>query len=148
MVRDGSITGSSGSASNRANSRMRKPIWLAIVALCLLGQPVTASAAPGDPPYDGQYMRLATILGGLHHLRPLCGADEPQVWRDKMTALIAAENPTPDRRKRLIDEFNRSYRSFAEIYRDCTPAALTIINSYLSEGAHISEDVLNHYGHR
>jgi uncharacterized protein (TIGR02301 family) len=78
----------------------------------------------------------------------LCGANEPQIWRDKMNALIAAENPSPDRRKRIIDEFNRSYRSLAEIYRDCTPAAEALINQYLNEGARISEDVLSHYGRR
>jgi uncharacterized protein (TIGR02301 family) len=105
-----------------------------------------AAAAPGDPPYDADYMRLAQILGGLHHLRPLCGANEPQIWRDKMNALISAENPSPERKKRLIDEFNRSYRTFAEIYRDCTPAAEAIIDQYLAEGARISEDVLSRYG--
>jgi uncharacterized protein (TIGR02301 family) len=119
-----------------------------LLSLALFASPLQAEAAPGDPPYEEQYMRLAAILGGLHHLRPLCGANEPQLWRDKMNALINAENPSPDRRKRLIDEFNRSYRSFAEIYRDCTPAAQAIINRYLSEGARISEDVLSHYGRR
>ncbi|MDR3493738.1 MAG: TIGR02301 family protein [Ancalomicrobiaceae bacterium] len=107
-----------------------------------------AMAAPGDPPYDEQYMRLAEILGGLHHLRPLCGANEPQIWRDKMNALIAAEDPTPDRRRRLIDKFNRSYRSFAEVYRTCTPGAQAIIERYLAEGAKLSEDVLDRYGKR
>jgi uncharacterized protein (TIGR02301 family) len=118
---------------------------LGLLALAACGP---AKAAPGDPPYDEQLMRLATILGGLHHLRPLCGANEPQVWREKMSALIASERPSPDRRKRLIDEFNRSYRSLAEVYRDCTPAAQAIITRYLAEGAHISEDVLSHYGKR
>ena len=103
------------------------------------------AAAPGDPPYDEQYMRLAEILGGLHHLRPLCGANEPQVWRDKMSALIAAEDPPVERRKRLIDRFNRSYRSFSEIYRTCTPAAQDLVERYLVEGARLSEDVLRRY---
>ena len=122
----------------------RSALTAAIIAATLAGP---ASAAPGDPPYDAQYMRLAEILGGLHHLRPLCGAKEPQIWRDKMNALISAENPSPERRKRLIDEFNRSYRALAEVYRDCTPAAQAIIDRYLGEGARISEDVLNRYGH-
>jgi len=121
-------------------------LWLGagLLAFALATGPV--AAAPGDPPYDADYMRLAQILGGLHHLRPLCGAREPQIWRDKMNALIAAENPSPERRKRMIDEFNRSYRTFAEIYRDCTPAAEAIIDQYLAEGARISEDVLSRYG--
>lgn len=120
---------------------------IGFMACSLLSAPAIAAPA-GDPPYDDQLMRLAAILGGLHHLRPLCGANEPQLWRDKMNALIAAEHPGPDRRKRLIDEFNRSYRSLAEIYRDCTPAAEAIITRYLSEGASLSEDVLSRYGKR
>jgi uncharacterized protein (TIGR02301 family) len=119
---------------------------LALAAAVVASAP--AMAASGDPPYDEQYMRLAEILGGLHHLRSLCGASEPQIWRDKMNALIAAEDPTPDRRRRLIDKFNRSYRSFTEIYRTCTPGAQEIIERYLTEGAKLSEDVLNRYGKR
>ena len=118
-----------------------KADWLAAVRRGVAGLALAAAvvastpamAASGDPPYDEQYMRLAEILGGLHHLRPLCGANEPQVWRDKMNALIAAEDPTPDRRRRLIDKFNRSYRSFAEVYRTCTPGAQEIIERYLAD---------------
>ncbi len=132
---------------------------LAVRAACALGLAVlvvvAGGGAPGaaapnsaDPPYDEQYQRLAEILGGLHHLRSLCGASEPQLWRDKMNALIAAEDPSPERRKRLIDHFNRSYRSLAEIYRQCTPAAEDIIERYLAEGAKLSQDVLTHYGTR
>ncbi len=121
---------------------------IGLMALSLMAASPAMSAPPGDPPYDDQLMRLAAILGGLHHLRPLCGANEPQLWRDKMNSLIAAEHPGPDRKKRLIDEFNRSYRSLAEIYRDCTPAAEAIVARYLSEGASLSEDVLSRYGKR
>ena len=129
----------------RAGAR-RGIVGLALAAAIVASAP--AMAASGDPPYDEQYMRLAEILGGLHHLRPLCGANEPQVWRDKMNALIAAEDPAPDRRRRLIDKFNRSYRSFTEVYRTCTPGAQDIIERYLAEGARLSEDVLNRYGKR
>lgn len=121
---------------------------IGLMACSLLVSSPAMSAPAGDPPYDDQLMRLAAILGGLHHLRPLCGASEPQIWRDKMNSLIAAEHPGPERRKRLIDEFNRSYRSLAEIYRDCTPAAEAIITRYLAEGASLSEDVLSRYGKR
>lgn len=121
---------------------------VSLMAITLFAAAPAMAAPAGDPPYDDQLMRLAAILGGLHHLRPLCGANEPQVWRDKMNALISAEHPGPDRRKRLIEEFNRSYRSLAEIYRDCTPAAETIITRYLVEGASLSEDVLSRYGKR
>ncbi|WP_407048169.1 TIGR02301 family protein [Methyloraptor flagellatus] len=109
--------------------------------------PAHAAAAPADgPPYDEQILRLAEIMGALHHLRPLCGADEGQMWRDKMNALIQAEEPAPDRRKRIIERFNRSYRALAEVYRTCTPAAREIVDQYLREGAKLSRDVVSRYG--
>ena len=49
-------------------------------------------------PFDGDLQRLAEILGALHYLRALCGANEGQKWRDEMQALIDAEAPSGDRR--------------------------------------------------
>jgi uncharacterized protein (TIGR02301 family) len=103
-------------------------------------------AAPGDPPYVDQLMRLAEILGALHHLRPLCGANEAQVWRQKMSALLAAEEPSADERRRVVERFNQSYRSLAEIHRTCTPAASEIIDRYLAEGSRISREIVVRYG--
>ena len=68
-------------------------------------------------------MRLAEILGALHYLRALCGANEGQKWRDEMQALLDAEAPSGDRRNRLVANFNRGYRGFQQTYRTCTPAA-------------------------
>lgn len=105
-------------------------------------------AADDAPPYDEQILRLAEILGALHHLRPLCGANETQLWRDKMSALIQAEDPGPERRKRIIERFNRSYRTLSEVHRTCTPAAAEIVKQYLAEGAKLSRDVVARYGRR
>lgn len=121
---------------------------LAVAGLAVaVSRPAHAAAAPADgPPYDEQILRLAEIMGALHHLRPLCGADEGQMWRDKMNALIQAEEPAPDRRKRIIERFNRSYRALSEVYRTCTPAARAIVDQYLREGAKLSRDVVSRYG--
>ncbi|MBT9288631.1 TIGR02301 family protein [Prosthecodimorpha staleyi] len=107
---------------------------------------VPARALPGDPPYAESLMRLAEILGGLHHLRPLCGAPDGQIWRQKMSALIQAQDPTPEDRKRLVERFNQSYRSLAEIHRTCTPAAIEIIDRYLAEGGRLTRDIVSRYG--
>ena len=44
----------------------------------------SAPPPPDDRPYDNKLMRLAEILGAVHYLRELCGAQEGQVWRDQM----------------------------------------------------------------
>ncbi|MEJ1157843.1 TIGR02301 family protein [Prosthecomicrobium sp. N25] len=119
---------------------------LLALGLAELAATPAAGAAPGEPPYVDQILRLAEIMGALHHLRPLCGANEPQVWRQKMSALLAAEDPGPEERRRIVDRFNQSYRSLSEIYRTCTPAASEIIDRYLAEGSRISREIVVRYG--
>jgi uncharacterized protein (TIGR02301 family) len=110
------------------------------------GTAPAAPAAPADPPYEQQLQRLAEILGALHYLRPLCGAEEPAVWRDQMDQLLAAEDPTPERRARLVSQFNHGFSSFASVYRNCTPAALAAIERYIAEGARLTRDITTRYG--
>lgn len=130
-------------ASGRRRA-MAATIVAALLAAALPVRPV--SALPGDPPYAESLLRLAEILGALHHLRPLCGANEPQVWRQKMGQLLTAQDPTPEERRRLVERFNQSYRSLAEIHRVCTVSASEIMERYLSEGTQLSRDLVARYG--
>jgi uncharacterized protein (TIGR02301 family) len=115
-------------------------------ALLALAPPTLAAAQAGDPPYEGQLLRLSEILGALHYLRPLCGADEAQLWREQMEELMAAEEPSEQRKARLTDRFNLGYSSFASVYRSCTPAAAAIVDRYQREGAKIARDITARYG--
>jgi uncharacterized protein (TIGR02301 family) len=111
------------------------------------GEP--APAAPqiqgGPAPFETDLMRLSEILGALQYLRALCGANEGQKWRDEMQALLEAEAVTPDRRSRMVANFNRGYRSFQQAYRTCTPAATVAVRRYLDEGAKISREITARY---
>ena len=98
------------------------------------------------PAYEDEMMRLAEILGALHYLRDLCDAKEGQLWRDQMQELLDKEEPTPARRAELIARFNRGYRGFREIYRECTPAAAEAANRYLRQGTRIAAEIPNRYG--
>ncbi len=132
-------------------------IGLAIVAPILAStsaqaqrgaEPAPAPAPPiqgGPAPFDADLMRLSEILGALQYLRALCGANEGQKWRDEMQALLEAEAQTPDRRNRMVANFNRGYRSFQQAYRTCTPAANVAVRRYLDEGAKISREITARY---
>src|SRR5262250_693086 len=65
---------------------------LTIVVL-LIG--LTAAPTPGraeaSAPFDPNLQRLAEIMGALHYLRALCGANEGPKWRNEIQALIDAE---------------------------------------------------------
>ncbi|MGE0566095.1 MAG: TIGR02301 family protein [Pseudolabrys sp.] len=105
-----------------------------------------AQASEGAPaPFDGDLQRLAEIMGALHYLRALCGANEGQKWRNELQALIDAEVPSGERRQRVVASFNRGYRGFQQTYRTCTPAADLAVRRYLEEGARISRDITARY---
>jgi uncharacterized protein (TIGR02301 family) len=96
-------------------------------------------------PFDGDMQRLAEILGALHYLRNICGANEGDKWREQMQALVDAETPAGERRQKMIASFNRGYRGFQQTYRSCTPAAHIAIRRYLEEGTKISRDITARY---
>src|SRR5271169_4992467 len=98
------------------------------------------------PPYEGDFSRLAEILGALHYLGPLCGEKEKERWRGEMQGLLESEQPSANRRDRLVGSFNRGYQSYAQTYRNCTPAADLVIRRYLDEGAKLSRDIATRYG--
>lgn len=123
--------------------RMR-PLLLAIL---LIGSGVPAAAAPPDePPYEKDMLRLAEILGSVHYLRELCDADEGQTWRSVMQQLLDAENPSPERRARLVDSFNRGYNGFQQSYHRCTDTAVYVIRTYMDEGAELAQKIASRYG--
>ena len=99
----------------------------------------------GDVTLDGSLQRLAEILGALHYLRNICGANEGQKWRDEMQSLVNAEAPSGDRRLRMIASFNRGYRGYQQSYRTCTPAAELVIRRYLEEGSKIAREMTARY---
>ena len=116
-----------------------------IAALVSVVAAATPSRAQAPAPFDGNLQRLAEIMGALHYLRALCGANEGQKWRNEVQALIDAEAPSGDRRTRMVASFNRGYRSFQQTYRTCTPAADLVIRRYLEEGSKIARDVTARY---
>ena len=123
---------------------MRKFAATVLVVIAVHGA-APARAQDAAAPFDPDLLRLAEILGSLHYLRNICGANEGQKWRNQMQALVDAETPGGDRRARMIASFNRGYRGFQQTYRTCTPAANTTIRRYLGEGSKISRDLTARY---
>jgi uncharacterized protein (TIGR02301 family) len=113
---------------------------LRLTLLCLsLATPAAAQVTSSG--FDTNLERLSEILGSLHYLRALCGANEGPKWRNEMQALIDAEAQASDRRNRMIGAFNRGYRGFQQVYRTCTPPAKLAIRRYLDEGSKIARDI-------
>ena len=110
----------------------------AVLAAGLAG----ASFAAETKPYDDKLMRLSEILGAVHYLRELCGANEGQTWRDRMRELMDAEGSSALRRARLTRAFNQGYRSYSRTYNTCSSSAQTAIMRFLTEGTQLSEGLV------
>lgn len=113
-----------------------------LILTCACG---TARAQDAAAPFDADLQRFAEILGTLHYLRGICGANDGPKWRNEMQALTDAETPSGERRARMIAAFNRGYQGFQQTYRACTPAAGVAIRRYLDEGSKISRDLTARY---
>lgn len=115
---------------------------LIVLMLALSAVGGQAFAASDSKPYDDRLMRLSEILGAVHYLRELCGANEGQYWRDRMNDLMNAEGSTALRRAKLTRAFNQGYRSYSRTYNTCSPSAQTAITRFLSEGSELSDGML------
>jgi uncharacterized protein (TIGR02301 family) len=121
---------------------LNKLVTIGSLLLCLA---MPAKAQEAAAPFDADLQRLAEILGALHYLRPICGANDGARWRNEMQALVDAETPGGERRRKIVASFNRGYRGFQQTYRTCTPAADIAIRRYLDEGAKIARDITARY---
>jgi uncharacterized protein (TIGR02301 family) len=125
------------------------PAWRLLTAtlltLAATAQPAAAQgtvASSEAKPYDERLMRLSEILGAVHYLRELCGANDGQLWRDRMRELTDAEGSSALRRAKLTRSFNNGYRSYSRTYNSCTASAQTAINRFLSEGAELADAMM------
>ena len=114
-------------------------IRCAVVASALLLSVSHVGAQSAEKPYDDRLFRLSEILGAVHYLRELCGANEGQAWRDRMREIIEAEGSNALRRARLTRSFNQGYYSYSKTHKVCSSTAQTAISRFLSEGAQLSE---------
>lgn len=123
-----------------------KPAFAALaIAAVWLAMAPAAAAPPEAKPYDDRLMRLSEILGAVHYLRELCGANEGQYWRERMRELMEAEGSSALRRARLTRAFNQGYRSYSRTYNSCSPSAQTAVARFLAEGTQLSEGLIKSF---
>ena len=115
---------------------------MAVALAAAIAPPGAHANSPDNRPYDDRLLRLSEILGAVHYLRELCGANDGQLWRDRMTELMNAEGSSALRRARLTRSFNQGYRSYSRTYIACTPTAQTAISRFLTEGVQITESLM------
>lgn len=117
-----------------------------LVFLCLflnLPTETRAQAKANSPEYEQNFLRLAEVLGSVHHLWTICHRDEPQRWRDQMMKLLEVDAKSPARRARLINRFNTGYKNLKITYKKCDQTARQAELRFLSEGETVSKTLRN-----
>ena len=122
------------------------PLRVRVCALALAIVTMTSALAAqgsGDSrPYDDKLLRLCEILGAVHYLRELCGANDGQLWRERMKELMDTEGSSALRRAKLTRSFNNGYRSYSRTYNSCSASAQTAMSRFLAEGAEIASGLV------
>lgn len=101
-----------------------------VLAAMLSLAPINAKADN----FENGLMRLAEILGSIHHLRNICGANEGPLWRNKMIDMMNVAELGARERKKIIRHFNDAYYSIRTRYPDCTNDAARRANLLFNEG--------------
>lgn len=122
--------------------RVRRPALGALVLCATAIAALPLGAAQDTKPYDDRLYRLSEILGAVHYLRELCGAEEGQQWRERMSELLQAEGSSALRKAKLTRSFNKGYQSYSRTYNTCSPSAQNAINRFLAEGAQIADGLV------
>lgn len=122
------------------------PVWAASPKADV--EPPAPPVDAGTPaPYDDKLLRLGEVVGSVSYLRHLCAPDDPQDWREAMQKLVDTETKDePKRKGRLTAAYNRGYRSFAAVYTNCTPQAMTAEQQYRNEGATLASEITARFG--
>jgi len=116
--------------------------WSIVMTLLVLAVSTPAAVAQDSKPYDDKLLRLSEILGAVHYLRELCGANDGAQWRDRMREIMDGEGSSALRKAKLTRSFNNGYRSYGRTYQSCTPSAQAAIARFLSEGSQIADGLV------
>ncbi|WP_245410460.1 TIGR02301 family protein [Dichotomicrobium thermohalophilum] len=142
------------SMMGQGNTRRVGLLASLMIGIVLIAGPVANAQEAGEAasqrkdsrPYDKELFQLAEVLGAVHYLRALCGADEGQKWRDQMRGLVDAEGASALRRAQLVRSFNKGYRGYGRTYRRCTDLARRSIERLMKEGRTLAKRILDTAG--
>jgi len=112
---------------------LRTSAFVALMAVLNL----TPAPARADALDDG-LTRLSQILGTIHHLRDVCGANDGPLWRNKMIDMINAARLDPEKRQAMITQFNDAYYDARTGFPRCSGEAARRANMLFDEAERLA----------
>jgi uncharacterized protein (TIGR02301 family) len=110
----------------------------AALALALICAALPARAGSSGGPMENGLERLAEILGAVHHLREVCGANEGALWRNKMIDMMNTAALGAEQRQAMIAHFNDAYYQARAAFPDCSTKAAAKANSLFDEAQRLA----------
>lgn len=127
----------SGMARKTSGFGTRATIGAALaLALMLVSAPGSTPARAED--MTGGLLRLAEILGSVHHLREVCGAHEGALWRNKMIDMLNVADLDAGTRQVMVSHFNEAYYQARAAFPDCSDSAAAKANSLFDEARRLA----------
>lgn len=83
-------------------------------------------------------MRLSEILGSVHHLREVCGANEGALWRNKMIDMLNVADLDAAARQAMISHFNDAYHGAQRSFPACSASAAAKANALFDEARRLA----------
>jgi uncharacterized protein (TIGR02301 family) len=110
----------------------------AALALALMCAAPPARAGSTGGPMENGLERLAEILGSVHHLREVCGANEGALWRNKMIDMMNTAALGAEQRQAMIAHFNDAYYQARAAFPHCSAKAAAKANSLFDEAQRLA----------
>ncbi|MCE9649913.1 MAG: TIGR02301 family protein [Parvibaculum sp.] len=126
-----------GLARNSSSFRTRAGFGAALALILMLGA-APAVAEDLDGGLNRGLMRLSEILGSVHHLREVCGANEGALWRNKMIDMMNTAALSAEQRQAMITHFNDAYYQARAAFPDCSAKAAAKANSLFDEAQRLA----------
>jgi len=92
-----------------------------------------------------QMIKLAEVMGGLHHVRGACYRPEQNEWRVSFYRMLDLQNPDRYFRARLVEAFQSSYAEHRRRYGPCDQSAARRAAKLAQEGEELSRELMFEY---
>lgn len=101
----------------------------------------SALAQPFERRQDG-LMRMADILGALHHLRAVCNKGEGNLWRERMFDILRSDGVDNVLQAQLTERFNAGNEKARLEAPQCTVNAIKKSDVLVREGELLARDLV------
>lgn len=123
----------------------RKFVTFIVASLILVFTGLFEMADAQTSKHRRQMSKIASILGGLHHVRGACYPPEREEWRISFYQMLEYQNPEPRFRNQLVASFQNAYNEHRNSYPNCDHRAARRASKLAQDGERVSKNLMFNY---